>query len=63
MLKDNQFPMIVKDFPEAMKYALLWETKDAQRIRNSKILWVFMEMNIKMGINVSCGYCPLSIIV
>ena len=36
---------------EATKYASLWETKDTQRIRDNKIFWVFMEMNIRMGIN------------
>ena len=43
--------MITQDLPEAMKYASLWATLDAQRIRDNKIFWVFMEMNIRMGIN------------
>jgi len=34
-----------------MKYASLWENKDAQRIRERKIFWVVMEMNIRMEIN------------
>lgn len=37
--------------PKATKYALLWATKDATRIHDSKIFWVFMEMNLGMGIN------------
>ena len=43
--------MIAQDLLEAVKYTSLWETKDAQRIRDNKIFWVFMEMNIGMGIN------------
>jgi len=34
-----------------MKYSLLWATKDANRICNNNIFWVFMEINIRMGIN------------
>lgn len=49
--KDKQFPTIAKDLLEAVKYSSLWVTKDAQRIEHSKIFWVFMEMNIRMGIN------------
>ena len=49
--EDNQFPSITLDLPEAAKYASLWATKDANRICDSKIFWVFMEMNIRMGIN------------
>jgi len=36
---------------EAVKYASLWEPRDMQRIRDINIFWVFMEMNISMGIN------------
>ena len=49
--KDSQFPTIDRDMPEAVKYAFLWATKDANRICESKVLWVFMEMNLRMGIN------------
>jgi len=49
--EDSQFSMITQDLPEAAKYASLWATRDAQRIRESKIFLVLMEMNIKMGIN------------
>lgn len=51
MLEDSQFPTVVRDLPEATKYALMWDTKDMCKIRDSKILWVFMEMNTRMGIN------------
>lgn len=57
-LEDNQFQTIAKDIMEAMKYALLWETKDAQRIRENKIFWVFMEMNIRMWINCKSRLSP-----
>lgn len=49
--EDNQFSTIAQDLPKAAKYISLWATKDAQRIRDSKIFWVFMEMNIRMEIN------------
>ena len=49
--EDSQFPLVAPDLPEAAKYASLWETKDAQRIKDSKIFWILMEMNIHMAIN------------
>ena len=49
--EDSQFPTIERDLSEAAKYASLWATKDANRIRDNNIFWVFMEMNIRMGIN------------
>lgn len=48
--EDNQVPTIAKDLLEAAKYASLWATKDVQWIRDNKVFWVFMEMNIRMGI-------------
>lgn len=51
LLEDGQFPSIALDLPEAMKNALLWETKEAQRIKDIKIYWILMEMNIHMAIN------------
>lgn len=44
--EDSQFLSIASDLPEAMKYALLWKTKDAQRTKERKIFWIFTEMNI-----------------
>ena len=49
--EDSQYPITDRDFPEAVKYASLWSTKDASRIRENKIFWVFMKMNLRMGIN------------
>jgi len=49
--EDNQFSTINRDLSEAVKYASLWATKDSNRICNSKIFWVFMEINLKIGIN------------
>lgn len=49
--KYSQFPSITSNLPKAAKYASLWVTRDAQQIRESKIFWVLMEMNIRMGIN------------
>ena len=50
-LEESQFPIIMEDLPNAVKYTSLWETRDAQRIREIKIFWVLMEMRIRMGIN------------
>ena len=50
-LKNSQFPIIGRDLPKAAKYASLWATKDATRIHDSKIFWVFMEMNLRIWIN------------
>lgn len=49
--EDSQFHSVTPDLLEAVKYASLWVTKDAQRIRERKIFWVLMERNIWMGIN------------
>ena len=49
--EDSQFPIIDRDLPEAAKYASLWATKGASWIRDSKIFCVFMDMNLRMGIN------------
>ena len=46
--EDKEFPTIPRDLLEATKYASLWATKDVHHIRDSKIFWVFMEMNIMM---------------
>ena len=48
---ESQFPSITPDLPEAAKYASLWAMKDANWIHDNKIFWVFMEMNLRMGIN------------
>lgn len=49
--EDNQFPTIHRDLLEVVKYASLWATKDVNQIHDNNIFWVFMEMNIRMGIN------------
>ena len=38
--EDIQFLRIAQEFLEATKYASLWETRDAQRIRDNRIFWV-----------------------
>jgi len=35
--KDSQFPFLDLEWPEAARYASLWVTRDAERIRNIKI--------------------------
>lgn len=49
--EDSKFPSVTPNLPEAVKYASLWATKDAQCIKDSKIFWILMEMNIHMVIN------------
>jgi len=49
--EDNQFPSVVPDFPEAVKYTSLWETNNSQQIKDNKIFWILMEMNVDMAIN------------
>lgn len=50
-LEDSQFPLQNETLPEATKFASLWQKKDAERIIESKVFWVFMEMDIRMAIN------------
>ena len=59
LLEDSQFPTIDRDLQEAVKYTSLLATKNVNRIRDSKIFWVFMEMNIKMGINRNPWLSPI----
>jgi len=51
VLEEIQLPSVVPDLPEAEKYASLWETKDTECIRDNKIFWILMEMNMRMPIN------------
>ena len=51
LLEDSQFLSVEPDLPKAVKYALFWVTKDAQCIKDSKIFWILMVMNICMAIN------------
>lgn len=48
---DIQFPSVMPDLPEVVKYASLWDTKDTQRVRDSKVFWILMQINIRMAIN------------
>lgn len=49
--EDSQFPLVAPNLLEAAKYNLLWATKEAQCIKDSKIFWILMDMNICMAIN------------
>lgn len=51
LLEDIQFPSIVPDLKKAMKYASMWVTKDMKCIKDSKIFWILLEMNIFVAIN------------
>jgi len=49
-LEDNQFPLQAEDLPEATKFASLWTIKDLERIKESKIFWILMEMYLQVAI-------------
>lgn len=51
LLEDSQFPLVASDLLEVVKYASLWETNNPQRIKDNKIFWILMEMNMHMAIN------------
>jgi len=50
LLKGSQFPDIEKNLPEAVQYNTLRATKDATRIREIKVFWIFMEASIRTWI-------------
>jgi len=65
MPEDSQFPSIALDLPEVEKYTSLWVSKDVQCIKDNKIFWILMEMNIRMAINhtpivVAYGVCQIA---
>lgn len=47
LLKGSQFPNIEKNLPEAVRYNSLWATKDATRVHEIKVFWIFMEASIQ----------------
>lgn len=49
--EESQFPSIMLDLLEAVKYTSLWETTDVERVWDNKNFWILMEMNIRMAIN------------
>lgn len=49
--EDSEFPSIVPDLLKVAKYVVLWATKDARHIRDSKISWILMKLNIRISIN------------
>lgn len=57
--KDSQFPSSAPDLPKAVRYASLWATKDAHRIKERKIFCVLMEISIWMGINYKPRLSPI----
>lgn len=42
----NHFPSQVKYLPEETKFASLWTTKDLERIKELKIFWILMKMDL-----------------
>jgi len=56
--EESQFPSVMPDLPEAVKYASMWATKDTKRVWDNKIFWNLMEMNIKMAINYKLRILP-----
>lgn len=59
LLKDNQFPNIEKNLPEAIWYNSLRATKDAMRIREIKVFWIFTEASIQTWINYRPWLSPI----
>jgi len=49
--EDSQFPPHKEDLPEAAWFASLYSTKDPERIKESKIFQILMEMDFLMVIN------------
>lgn len=49
--EDSQFPPIMPNLPEATKFTSRWVMKDSQRVKDSKVFWILMEMSIHMAIN------------
>jgi len=45
--EDSQFPSLDQDWPEVARIALLWATRDAERILGIKIFWILMEADIR----------------
>lgn len=56
--EDSQFPLIETDLLEAAKFASLWATKDVDRVRESKVFWVLMEVSIRTTINQKPWFSP-----
>jgi len=52
LLEDSQFPPSHKeDLPKAAHFASLWSKKDLARIKESKIFWILMKMDLHMVIS------------
>ena len=49
--EESQLPSVLPNLPEVVKYASLWATKDMEHVQYSKIIWILMEMNIRMAFN------------
>jgi len=48
---DNQFPTVEQNVPEAVRYTLLWATKDTARIWEIKVFWIVVEASLQTWIN------------
>lgn len=49
--EDSQFPPHKDELLEAARFALLWAIKDVAHIKETKIFWVLMEMDLQIVIN------------
>lgn len=43
----SQFPPQEENLPKATKFTSLWSTKDLERIKESKIFWILVEMDLR----------------
>lgn len=46
LLEDSQLTPKDVDLPEAMMFASLWRTKDLERVMETKLFWVLIEMDL-----------------
>ena len=51
MLEDSQCPPHKEDLPDAARFTSLWSTKNPASIKESKIFWILLEMDLHMVIN------------
>lgn len=58
MPKDSQFTPQDLDLPEVGKFALLWATKDAAWVNETKMFWVLVEMDLCMVISQRLRFSP-----
>lgn len=49
--EDSHFPPQDEELREVAKFALLWATKDLDRVREANVFWILVEMDLRSVIN------------